>query len=352
MWLDNEILREDLEYLISLTFIEWEKLREKTILVTGATGLIGFNLISGLIYADKKKNLNLKILAFVRNSDKAMKKYAEHLKDSNKLKFITGDVVNLPEIEEDVDFIIHAAGPTASNFFVENPVETIKTAVIGTSNILDLAIKKNVKGVVYTSSMEVYGAPKTEDVLSEEDLGYMNPLLVRNCYPESKRQCEALCAAYASEYNIPVMSVRLAQTFGAGIEENDSRVFAEFARCATEKKDIVLLTDGSSKRCYLYTMDAVSAILTVLIKGEPGTAYNAANPETFCSVKETAELVAETFGEGLVNVKFAENKEKSRKFPPPHCYNLGIERITELGWRPSWGLAEMYQRMMGVRKNV
>jgi len=351
MWLSNEIFREDLEHLISLDFIEWDKFRGKTIFITGATGVIGFNLISGLVYADMKKALGLKILAFVRSTDKAKRKYAEHLKDSGSLEFLEGDVINLPEIEGKIDYIIHAASPTASNFFIENPVETIKTAVIGTDNILDLARKKKVQGVVYTSSMEVYGAPKTEDVLFEEDLGYMNPLLVRNCYPESKRQCEALCAAYASEYHVPAMIVRLAQTFGAGIEESDSRVFAEFARCAAQNKDIVLLTDGSSKRCYLYTMDAVSAICSILLCGSPGTAYNAANPHTYCSVLDMAGVVAEQIADGRIKVKLSENKEKSKKFPPPHFYHLAIDRITSLGWQPHRGLIEMYHRMMGAYIN-
>ncbi len=351
MWLENEILKEDLENLLCLDYIEWDKLRDKTIFITGATGLLGFNLISGLAYADMKKSLELKIIALVRDYAKAVDKFSEHLHDSKCLEFLVGDVVNLPEIEKNVDYIIHAASPTASSFFMENPVETIKTAVIGTTNILDLARKMNVKGVVYISSMEIYGAPKTEEVLSEEDLGYMNPLLVRNCYPESKRQCEALCAAYASEYGIPIMSIRLAQTFGLGVEKHDSRVFAEFARCAIEKKNIVLLTEGNSKRCYLYTIDAVSAILTVLLKGEAGQAYNAANPATYCSVKEMAELVADTIGKNRIKVKMAVDKEKSKKFSPPHFYNLGISRIMELGWYPSRNLLEMYQRMIGNIKD-
>lgn len=346
MWLSNKILKEDLEYLLALDCINWGQFRDKTILITGATGLIGFNLISGLVYADLKKELGLKILALVRDYNKAVEKFAEHLRDSKCLEFLVGDVVSMPQVQGGIDYIIHTASPTASLFFIEKPVETIKIAVMGTNNILDMACRKRVKGVVYTSSMEVYGAPKTEDVLSEENLGYMNPLLVRNCYPESKRQCEALCAAYASEYQVPAMSVRLAQTFGVGIDKEDGRVFAEFARCAVEKKNIVLLTDGSSKRCYLYTMDAVSAILTVLLNGEPGTAYNAANPNTYCSVREMADLVAEELGQKKIMVEVSENEESSKKFPPPHFYNLGIERITELGWKPSRDLIQMYQRMI------
>lgn len=342
MWITNEILKEDLDNLVKLDFIEWEKFKNKTFFVTGATGVIGFNLISGLIYANIQKQLDLKIIALVRDIKKAEKKYAEHRKDSDCLEFLVDDVVELPKVEKNVDYIIHAASPTASNYFIENPVETIKTSVLGTMNVLELAREKRVKGMIYISSMEIYGAPKTEDILSEEDLGYMNPLVVRNCYPEGKRQCESMCAAYASEYKVPVMSVRLAQTFGLGIEKNDGRVFAEFARCAIEKKDIVLLTDGSSKRCYLYTMDAVSAILTVLTKGEAGTAYNAGNPDTYCSVWEMAEMVVKSFGENRIKVKLSENSEKSKKFPPPHFYNLGIERIRKLGWKAEKDLEEMY----------
>lgn len=238
------------------------------------------------------------------------------------------------------------ASPTASLYFIEHPVETIKTAVNGTMNMLELAVDKSVKGFVYLSSMEIYGAPKTEDVLTENDLGYMNPLNVRNCYPESKRLCEALCASYAQEYNLPVMSVRLAQTFGLGVDKDDKRVFAEFARCAMKGEDIVLLTDGKSKRCYLYTMDAVSAILTVLLKGEAGQAYNAGNPETYCSIREMAEMIADRIARKSIDVKMSENNEKCKKFSPPHFYNLDVSKLKTFGWKQTRDFEEMYSRMM------
>lgn len=346
MWLEDRIFKEDLENLIKLDYIEWNKFKGKTILITGAAGLIGFNLTSALVYADMKKNLDIKIIAHVHNLSAAREKYAEQLRDSSCLELMSGDILKLPEIQAQIDYIIHLASPTASSYFIEKPVETIKTAVLGTFRILELAKEKHVQSVVYASSMEVYGSPKTETLLSEKDLGYMDPLLVRNCYPESKRQCEALCAAYADEYNIPVVIIRLAQTFGKGVPKNDNRVFAEFARCAAEGRDITLLTDGSSKRCYLYTMDAVSAILTLLCRGEAGKAYNAANPDTYCSVKEMAELVASTVGKNKIKAKVSENCGNCKKFPPPHCYNLSISAISRLGWQPTVGLEEMYRNMV------
>lgn len=346
MQINSEDFRIDLEYLTNLDYIEWEKFKEKTIFVTGGTGVIGFNIIIGLLYVNLVKQLDLKIIALVRNYDKALAKYSDYMECNECLQFVVSDVIRLCEIGEDINYIIHAASPTASNYFIENPVETIKTAVVGTMNILELAKKKNVEGVVFTSSMEVYGSPKTEDILLEENLGYMDTSLVRNCYPESKRLCENLCVSYASEYQIPIMSIRLAQTFGIGIDRNDCRVFAEFVKCIIEKKDITLLTDGKSKRCYLYTMDAVSAILTVLTKGEPGTVYNAGNPQTYCSIREMAEMVVNTYAKNECKIVISENVKERKKFPPAHYYNLGIERISLLGWKPEKNLKEMYRILL------
>lgn len=348
MWLNNTLFKEDLEHLVSLDYIPWEKLNKKTVLVTGATGLIGYNLVSGLIYADMKKKLNLKIVVLVRDINRAEKKYAAQIQDSTILTFVSGTVEHLPDIDQSVDYIIHGASPTSSSYFIEHPVETIETAVMGTMNLLKLAVEKQINGFIYLSSMEVYGATRTEKPLNEEDISYMNPLVVRNSYSESKKMCENLIASYASEYHVPAMSVRLAQTFGAGVERNDTRLFAEFARCVVEEKDIVLLTSGESKRCYLYTMDAVSAILTVLLGGEAGKSYNAANPTTYCSVREMADMIAKYLTGSKIQVKYSENVENCKKFSPPHFYNLSVARIMELGWHPSMNLLEMYQRMIGI----
>lgn len=346
MWIKNTVFQKDLNYLMSLAYIPWEKLSGRTVLVTGATGLIGYNLICGLIYADVKKKLNIRIIALVRDIERAEKRFAEQLQNSEALTFVSGDVEHLTLIGQSIDYIIHGASPTTSSYFIEHPVETIETSVIGTMNLLRLAVEKQVCGFVYLSSMEVYGETKTEDVLNEKNVGYMNPLIVRNSYSESKRMCENIIISYVSEYHVPAMIVRLAQTFGAGVEKRDTRVFAEFARCAVEKQDIVLLTNGGSKRCYLYTMDAVSAILTVLLKGEEGKAYNAGNPETYYSVKEMACMVAQQIANAEIKVKCAVNLENSKKFPPPHFYNLDIAEIEALGWRVNKNLLEMYKAMI------
>lgn len=352
MWIDNSIFKEDMEFVATCESVGWENLENATVLVTGATGLIGSTIVSSLIYADRKKNLNLKVIALVRDLEKAKMQFASQISFSNSLSFVEGTVEDLPCITGDIDYIIHGASPTASAFFVEHPVETINIAVQGTTNLLNLAVKKAVKGFVYLSSMEVYGAPQTDDLILESQGTTIDTMSVRSSYPEAKRLCECLCASYASQYGVCATVVRLAQTFGPGVDVNDKRVFAEFARCAMYKQDIVLQTAGTSKRCYLYTADAATAILTVLTRGEIGNAYNAANPDTYCSIVEMANMVVRELANGEIQVYLPIDGKHDNKFPPPHSLNLGIEKAHCLGWKPKTGHLEMYRRMLNSNSGI
>ena len=324
----NKQFIEDMEYISNAEFIPWDKLKNKTILITGATGLIGYTLVNSLVYANKKLGLNLKILALVRDLNRAKERFKD-IDGDTALKYVLGTVENLPEITENVDYIVHGASQTASKAFVNEPVETIMTALKGTENILELAKAKNVLGMVYLSSMEVYGHPEKGHKVTEDEIGTLSPLDIRNSYPISKIQCESLCFAYAKEYGVPAMSVRLTQTFGPGANYNDGRVFAEFARCVIEKRDIVLKTKGETERSYLYTADAATAILTVLLKGEPGQAYNAANEDTYCSIAQMAEMVAK---QGGVKVRYDIQDEAGNGYPKALYMDLDTEKLKALGW--------------------
>ena len=350
MWIDNSIFKEDMEFVATCESVSWANLENATVLVTGATGLIGSTIVSSLIYADRKKNLNLKVIALVRDLEKAKIQFASQISFSNALSFVEGTVEDLPCITGDIDYIIHGASPTASAFFVEHPVETINIAVQGTTNMLNLAVKKAVKGFVYLSSMEVYGAPQTDDLILESQGTTIDTMSVRSSYPEAKRLCECLCTSYAMEYDVPAKVVRLAQTFGPGVSIKDVRLFAEMARCVIDNKDIVLKTMGTSKRCYLYTADSATAILTIMLSGNTSEAYNAANIETYCSILQMANMVKSKLTNDTISIITPNNGSHDNKYPPDHVLNLSIEKILSLGWTPRVALIDMFKRMIATMK--
>ena len=166
--------------------------------------------------------------------------------------------------------------------------------------------------------------------------------------------CEAMCAAYAHEYGLPAKIVRLVMTFGPGIPYDDNRVCAEFMRRVIEKRDIILKTTGLTKRCYIYTSDAVSAILAVLLNGKAGHAYNAANPATYCSIREMAEMVSREVSGGVTGVKLDLSQDSSM-YPAPGFLKLNVSALEALGWRPTLNLTDMYRRtidyMLKLRKS-
>lgn len=337
----NSILKEDIERIISRNDVDFRVFSGKTVLVTGATGLIGFNLVCALLAANEALEKPVHVAAMVRSREKAERMYGER----ENLEFVVQDVTSPVRYDGAVDYIVHAASPTSSKAFIEEPVEVINTAVLGTMNVLAFAKEKHVASMVYLSTMEVYGTPDTEEKIAETHGTNLDVMKVRSSYPESKRMCECLCASYAAEYGVPVKVMRLTQTFGPGVRYDDGRVFAEFVRCAIERRNIVLRTEGRTKRNYLYTADAVAAILVVLTRGAHGEAYNAANEEIFCSIREFAEVVCRECGEGQIEVEVRVEDGSKYGYAPTLFMNLDTGKLRELGWRACYPLGEMVRRL-------
>ena len=333
---------QDTLEIVNSKYINWNFFKNSTILVTGATGLIGSQIVLSLLCANEQLNTNIKILALVRNKEKAKKKFKDVKTD--KLKFIIQDITEQIDCEK-ADFIIHTANGTASKGFVENPVETIDSIYTGTKNVLEYAKNNNIKSAVYLSSMEVYGniGLDRKEPLKEEDYGYMDVMKVRNSYPLGKKIAENMCHSYFSEYEVPVKIARLCQTIGAGIDYNDNRVFMQFARNVIEKQDIVLHTKGETIRSYCYITDCVAAIFCILEKGKNGEVYNVANSETTCSIKEMAEMLCNKYPISNLRMEINENNYYLETIK----YVLNISKIkSDTGWNPKVSLEEMFSRLI------
>lgn len=312
-----------------------------TVLVTGATGLIGSAVVRKLIEYAEIYDIN--VICCVRNLEKAKKMFPVN----RKITYIVCDLIDLKPVNYGVNYIIHCAGPTDSKTFVTHPVEVIETIVDGTNKVLKFSLLNPIRKFLYLSTMEVYGSPQTDNKIFEFMPGNLDFSDIRASYPGAKKLSENLCISYMKEYSIPVNIIRLTQTFGAGVVYQDKRVFAEFARCVIEQKDIILHSKGETKRNYLSINDAVNAIFTVLKNGVPGEIYNAANEETYCSIYEMADFVAKKFGKGKIKVEF-DNTDDISKFGYAQTLkmNLSSEKLNSIGWKASDDLQSMFSELI------
>ncbi len=344
---NDKLLQEDLEDIAYNRGIDFHQLRGSSVLVTGATGLVGSMLVKALACCNRVHNLGMTILPMVRNEKKAQAVFGDMI-DRADISLVKADILSPITVDGDVDYIIHGASVTTSKTFVTEPVETIRVAIDGTENLLKLAREKRVKSMVYISSMEAFGItnPSLESV-KEEDLGYIDVMNVRSSYSEGKRICELLCAAYAHEYHVPVRVARLAQTFGAGVSKEEGRVFAQFAKSAMVGEDIVLHTKGESTGNYCYTADAVAGLITILLKGDTGEVYTVANPATTIQIKDMAKMVADTLSNGKTKVVFDIPEDAlTYGYAPDVAMHLNSDKLQGLGWKPRYNLPQMYERLV------
>lgn len=350
MLMESDIYRNDIYNIVSDTTLPWESYRNKSILITGATGLIGSTLVNTFMVANEQLELNCKLYLIVRNINKAVKLFGDTVE--NVCTIFTSSVEEFTSCTDKIDYIIHTASCTSSKAFVERPVETFLTNIIGTKNLLEIASSQDIESMVYLSTMEVYGTPMTDEKITEDISSSLKSSDVRNSYPVSKVACENLCRCYSAEYDVPTTILRLTQTFGPGVDYNDGRVFAEFARDVIEQRDIVLKTKGETKRNYLYTADAVKSVLIALIKAEKnGDIYNVANEETYCTISEMANLVVDLDADKKISVKYEIQDINVNGYAPTLHMNLDCNKLKKIGWFPNVGLQQMYQRMIADMKS-
>lgn len=307
------------------------------IMITGATGLIGSTLVRCLLALDNSATITLP----VRNRAKAAAMYGA---DTSRLNIVACDLMEYcTTLDDEFDYIIHCASPTAGKYMNEQPVETYELAVETTRALLQYARKHIIKGMVYVSSLEYYGQNFDDLIITEDFQGYVDTTSARSSYPMGKRAAEYLCAAYALEYDIPAKVARLTQTFGAGVAADDNRVFAQFARSVINGEDIVLHTTGESAKPYCYTTDCISAILYILLKGEKGESYNVANQDTYISIKDMAEFLRDNFN-SKIDIRVEIHSELG--YAPVTKLHLSSEKLMALGWKPRYDLKEMYSKLI------
>jgi len=311
--------------------------RNKTVLITGSKGIIGSGLIRWLLYENAKHAAGVRIIASSRNPEKI----PDYLDSTDCISFCRfGEEERL---SEPIDYIIHTAAPTSNKVFREQPVESLRTIIDGTEAILELARHQNNCSVIYLSSEEAYGTPCEEKPVNENYVGAIDSLNIRNCYPLGKKVAELLCKSYYEEYGLNVKIIRPTVILGLYQPYDSVKVEAEILRCIIENKNLFMKSNGMTKKSVIYTMDALSAILTVLFKGEAGEAYNATNPDTYETVKDRAYKAFEKFNPNLT-IEFAEQDTSvAAGYLPQRALQEDITKIKTLGWEPLVNMDGIYE---------
>lgn len=344
----NKYLEKDIQEVVADKNIPWERFRNTTILITGATGMLPIYMLWTLIYLNEYKKFNITIYALVRNKERAEKVLGEYCSE-DYLHILVQDVAEPICLEEPIHYIIHAASQASPKFYSTDPVGTINANVLGTIHTLNLARKQaDFRGYLFYSSGEIYGiVPPNINPFTETDYGYIDLLNVRSCYAESKRMGEQLCVAYNRQYGVPAYMLRIFHSYGPYMKLDDRRVFADFVNNIVHNEDIILKTSGTAKRMFCYITDAVRAYFLVLLKGEVASAYNIANPQAFVSMRQLADTLVSIFPERGLHVRIepdANDYVTTQMKSPIDVTIPDCSRIFGLGWTPNVSITEGFKR--------
>ena len=311
-----------------------DRLYGKSVLITGATGMICSVVAEIIMYLNAYENANVKLFLAGRSKERVRKRFADIDNGMNYYYVHFDAVMNEIDDIENVDYVIYGASPAGPSMCAMYPVETILSNISGLSTVLD-----NVKGVkkfLYISSSEVYGRKESTEPFKENDYGFVDILNSRACYPSAKRAAETLCIAYSDEKDIDISIVRPGHIYGPSIIASDSRATAQFMRNIADNNDIVMKSAGTQLRSYCYTNDCASAILCVLINGYNKKAYNISNKGSICSIRQIAQEMATASGHELIFEEASDYEKNSYNLMDNS--SLTSSSIEELGWSAEFDL--------------
>ena len=346
----NEIIEKDLNEIYA-SGMDWTVFENKTVLLTGAYGMLASYLTLFLQYLKIYKKINVKIIVIVRNKEKFYKKFRD-LINVDAITIYENELREPLDIKEGIDYIVHAASLASPQHYSVRPVDVLIPNTIGCYHLLNLAKNKQVKSFLLFSSCEVYGkADNSIKFIRENDFGSMDPLDIRSCYGESKRMAETMCKSFFVQYAVPTKIARIAHTYAPTMDiENDPRVFSSFVKNIVNSEDIIMKSDGSSKRPFCYITDAVAGYLKILIHGKSGEAYNVCNSSQFVSIKELAECLASLYPSRHINV-IQKERTKNEHYTENTLllHNESIHdntKLKSLVWKDSVSIADGFDRVV------
>lgn len=324
----------------------WDALRDRPVVLTGGTGLVGSFLVDVLRLASPDCRLVL-----VGRSEERVRRRFSYCWDSSAFSFIPHSFAPDEPLDHPLldgfpppAAVLHLASNTHPAAYASDPVGTIVLNVIVLNRLLDWSARHGAERFLFASSNEIYGENRGDtEFFDETYCGYIDCNTLRAGYPESKRCGEALCQAYLARHGLPVVVARLTRTYGPTVLPTDTKAVNQFFRNALAGEDIVLKSDGSQHYSYLFLPDAVSGLLAVLFRGVTGQAYNIADPASDITLRDLATLIAEAAGRRVIHAP-PESLER-KGFSVVTKARLDASRLRALGWSAAWDIRR------GVRAN-
>lgn len=339
---------DDVQRIGRYAEIAWEKFEDKTLLISGITGLIGTFLADVIMFRNCECGQHICLVGISRNEATMRERFADYL-DRSEFRYISHDI-SQPLTGVKADYIIHAASNTHPLAYAAHPIDTIMTNVSGCYHLLNLAAEQNARFLLM-SSVEIYGENRGDtDYFSEDYTGILKCNTMRAGYPESKRVSETLCQAFIKEKNADCVILRLSRIFGPTVAAGDSKASSQFIQKAVQGEDIVLKSAGTQLYSYTYVADTILAVLLALQKGETGEAYNVASPDFDIQLKDFAGKAAELCGRKVVFELPSE--QESAGFSTATKAIMDGEKIKTLGWKPLFTFAESLQHTVEILREL
>lgn len=294
----NKIVKNDLERIYNaLTDEERARLGGATVLFTGGAGFLGFYFLSFL--AHYRDALGIRKAICLDNFRMGCPKWLKDLSGAglaelHRFDVAADDIAGIGGAGE-ADYVYHMASIASPVFYRRHPIETLDANIWGLRRLLDFYCEKDIKGLAFYSSSEIYGDPPPESIPTPEGYrGSVDCQGPRACYDESKRFGETMCYLFHQKYGMPIAIIRPFNNYGPGMRLNDRRVPADFASAVLENRDIVMLSDGSPTRTFCYVSDAVTGYLKAALHAADGfETYNIGTDGPEISIRRLAEIYAE-----------------------------------------------------------
>jgi len=343
------IIQEDIATIANHVQEVAKRLSGKTVLITGGAGFLGNYFID--VFEHLGKTQLAKPIRVI-SVDNFVTGVRYRRAEGPFFRVIQHDIKNPIAIDEDVHFIIHAAGIASPKFYRSLKIETIDVATMGTKNMLELAHEKKVESMLFFSSSEVYGDPDPNFVPTPETYwGNVSCTGPRANYDESKRLGETLCVAYFETYGVPVKMVRPFNVYGPGMRLDDYRVIPNFAAAILNKQPLQVYGTGNQTRTFCYITDGITGFLRTLLTDSNGQSFNIGTDRPEINMLALASIMAELYPGSTVNTVEGPNDAYSKGDPQRRCPDLSKSRRL-LAYEPRVDLRTGLQRFMTWAQEV